>query len=93
MVENRWLNSGRRVSLLAQNGLFGIDFVGVVVIVFATKKKLKSWIIFLLGLSHVLKFGTVSSNKLGKLVNNVPQLLVTWRLRQIHDLIMKTKRP
>lgn len=65
------LHIGRGMSFLAKNSLLGVDFVGVVMVVFASEKKRKLGIVFLLGLGHVLKLRAIPCHKFGQLINDV----------------------
>lgn len=59
--------------------LFHGELALVVAEVLSTKEKGKLWIVLLFLHRHLLKLWPISGNKLGQLVNDIPQLLVwTW---------------
>jgi len=49
---------------LTLDGLLGVDFVVVVMVVFAAEKERELGIVLLLGLGHVFELRTIASNKL-----------------------------
>lgn len=69
---------------ISQDGLLGVDLVGVVVVVLSAEEEAELGVVLLLRFGHLLEFGTVSGHELGQFVDDVAKLLVRGRLRQVH---------
>jgi len=72
------------VAALSDYGLFCGHLVAIVGVVLAAEKEGEGGVVSLLAFGHLLKFRTVSSHELRKLIDDVAHLLIVGRLRQLH---------
>ncbi len=69
--------------LQPEDRLLRVHLVGVVMVILSAEKKGELGIVLLLGLRHGLEFRSISRHELRQLVNNVADVLVGRRSRQL----------